>query len=49
MSVELALGTFPAWVPHVPLDIAGACELHARGFDSAAAPCCLSRSMEGLA
>ena len=49
MSVELALGTFPAPVPHALPGIAYARELHARGFDSAAAPCCLSRSMEGLA
>ena len=36
MSVELALWTFPAPVPHALPGIADARELHARGFDFAA-------------
>ena len=48
MSVELALGSFPArWLPASPT-IARACELHARGFNDAAALSFVSRPLETL-
>ena len=46
MSVELALWMFPAlWLPTSP-GIAGACSLHAVGFDAAAVRSCVFRPME---
>ena len=48
MSVELALRTFPARVPHALPGIAGAWELHARGFDFTSRRTFVSLPLEDL-
>ena len=48
MSVELALRTFPAPLPHVLPGKPGACELHAVDFDFSPTHIFISRPLENL-